>query len=210
MALAPRPFIIKILGGLTITGASGLLTSAVQTEVITPNLSRLGHFTVTPSASATTAGTVLHATVQAYDTNNAPITDSSFDGTPVTLTSSGLAQFDANGDATYGDNIKSLANGTFTINVRDLKAEIVTLTAGLGTNTATSTGVNVSAGAFARLQLLLPGETAAPGTVSGRTNTPGAAIAETPLPSRFVQLIIIGTASQRMTWCILPKAAMPT
>jgi len=166
-------------GSPTITGASGLLTSAVQTEVITPNLSRLGHFTVTPSASATTAGTVFYATVQAYDTNNAPITDSSFDGTPVTLTSSGLAQFDANGDATYGDNIKSLANGTFTINVRDLKAEIVTLTAGLGTNTATSTGVNVSAGAFARLQLLLPGETAAPGTVSGRTNTPGAAIAGT-------------------------------
>jgi hypothetical protein len=115
---------------------------------------------------------VFTATVQAYDTNNVAITDGTFDGAPVTTTGSGLAQFDSNGDATYGDNIKALVNGAITINVRDLKTENITITAGLGANTATSASVSITAGAFARLQLLLPGETAAPGTVTGRTGTP--------------------------------------
>ena len=39
-------------------------------------------------------------------------------------------------------------------------------------NTSPSTTIN--AGAFAKLQLLMPGETAAPGTASGKTGTPSA------------------------------------
>ena len=166
-------------GSPTLTGANGLLTPAVQSEVVTPDLSRLGHFTVTPSLSSTTAGTVFTATVQAYDTNNVAVTDSSFDGAPVTMSSSGLAQFDANGDATYGDNFKGLVNGAFTINVRDTRVETVTLTAGLATNIATSTSISISAGSFARLEVLLPGETAAPGTATGRTGSPSVQTAGT-------------------------------
>src|SRR6266481_166865 len=46
-------------------------------------------------------------------------------------------------------------------------------------NTSPSTTIN--AGTFAKLQLLLPGETAAPGTASGKTGTPVAQTAGSPL-----------------------------
>jgi len=40
-----------------------------------------------------------------------------------------LKQFDSDGDGTFGDNTKTLASGTFTINTKDNVAEGVTLTA---------------------------------------------------------------------------------
>src|SRR5207244_324328 len=43
----------------------------------------------------------------------------------------------------------------------------------------TSSNVMVSSGAFAKLQLLVPGETAAPGTANGKTGTPLAQTAGT-------------------------------
>jgi Bacterial Ig domain len=52
-----------------------------------------------------------------------------------------------------------------------------TTRAGIGTNT--SSAVTVAPGAYARLQVLMPGEIAAPGTVSGKTGTPTARIAGT-------------------------------
>src|SRR5207247_4166960 len=54
-------------------------------------------------------------------------------------------------------------------------AETTTLTASDGTNPGvTSSSFIVSAGEFTKLQLLVPGETAAPGTVTGKTGTPSA------------------------------------
>ena len=38
----------------------------------------------------------------------------------------------------------------------------------------TSPATTINAGAFAKLQILLPGETAAPGTATGKTGTPSA------------------------------------
>src|SRR6266851_2028853 len=46
---------------------------------------------------------------------------------------------------------------------------------------AISSNVAVSAGAFAKLQLLVPGESAAPGTASGKTGTPVAQIASSAI-----------------------------
>src|SRR5262249_44484662 len=44
-----------------------------------------------------------------------------------------------------------------------------------GTKTAnTSSSIAVSAGAFTKLQLLVPGETASPGSATGKTGTPSA------------------------------------
>src|SRR5439155_5778378 len=40
-------------------------------------------------------------------------------------------------------------------------------------------GVTVNVGAFAKLQLLVPGETAAPGSTSGKTGTPDGQISGT-------------------------------
>ena len=138
----------------------------------------IDHFVVTPSLASATAGQVFSATVQAYSPTG-PITDPSADGLAVTLTSSGAARFDANGDGVFGDASKLLTNGTFTINVTDLKAESITLTASLGTNTGTSASVSIAAGAVAQLQLLLPGETATPGVAPGKTGTPTARTAGT-------------------------------
>ena len=51
-----------------------------------------------------------------------------------------------------------------------------------GSKTANaSPGITVSAGTFTRLQLLTPGETAAPGTVNGKTGSPSAQAAGTAL-----------------------------
>ena len=49
-----------------------------------------------------------------------------------------------------------------------------------GSVTQTSAAFNVSATAFAKLQLLVPGETAAPGTATGKTGTPVAQAARQP------------------------------
>src|SRR5262249_49244215 len=59
-------------------------------------------------------------------------------------------------------------------------AHIITATDAAGTLTAsTSPSVLVNAGPFAKLQLLVPGETAAPGTTNGKTGTPTAQTAST-------------------------------
>src|SRR6185436_2373388 len=44
----------------------------------------------------------------------------------------------------------------------------------------TSPAITATAGAFAKLQILLPGETAAPGTATGKTGTPTVQTANTP------------------------------
>src|SRR5207247_5283605 len=49
-----------------------------------------------------------------------------------------------------------------------------------GLSGATSGNIVVSPAAFAKLQLLMPGETAAPGSASGKTGTPTAYTAGTP------------------------------
>ncbi|HTB84178.1 MAG TPA: Ig-like domain repeat protein [Candidatus Sulfotelmatobacter sp.] len=169
----------SIAGSPTITGASGLLTPATQVEIVNPPAGLLDHFSVIPSTASASAGAIFTATVQAYDSNNVAIVDSSLDGQIVTLSSSGLAQFDANGDGTYGDNLKMLTNGVLTINVRDLKAESVTITAALGTPSGTSSAVTIIPDAAAQLQILLPGETATPGVAPGLTGSPPAATAGT-------------------------------
>ncbi|TSD64060.1 T9SS type A sorting domain-containing protein [Inquilinus sp. KBS0705] len=61
--------------------------------------------------------------------------------------------------------------GTKTITAKDITT--ISITAN------TSPNVTVSAGAFVKLQILLPGETAAPGTATGKTGTPNAQSAGT-------------------------------
>src|SRR6266436_678533 len=72
----------------------------------------------------------------------------------------------------------ALVNGTRTFSVTLKTAGSATVTASDvtdNTKTAnTSSSVSVNPGAFAKVQLLVPGETAAPGTASGKTGTPGA------------------------------------
>src|SRR5207249_936128 len=72
----------------------------------------------------------------------------------------------------------ALVNGTKTFSVTLKTAGSATVTASAvtdNTKTAnTSSSVTVNPAAFAKRQLLVPGETAAPGTASGKTGTPSA------------------------------------
>ena len=70
----------------------------------------------------------------------------------------------------------ALTGGTrsFTLTLKTTGSQTVTATdLSDGTKApATSSATMVNAGAFAKLQLLVPGETAAPGTTTGKTGTP--------------------------------------
>ena len=57
----------------------------------------------------------------------------------------------------------------------------ITATKTAGSETGTSNAFTVNAGAFTKLQILVPGETAAPGTASGRTGLPDYVAAGTPI-----------------------------
>src|SRR5262249_55955520 len=73
------------------------------------------------------------------------------------------------GTANFSVTLKTA--GTSTITASDLDD---------GSKTAsTSPAVTVNAGAFAKLQVLAPGETAAPGSATGKTGTPNAQTAGT-------------------------------
>ena len=75
------------------------------------------------------------------------------------------------GTRTYTNGVQFSASGTQTITVTDISPGTLT--------SDTSPSITVTAGAFSKLQLLLPGETAAPGTPSGKTGTPDAQTAGT-------------------------------
>src|SRR5439155_1631715 len=70
----------------------------------------------------------------------------------------------------------ALASGTRTFSLTNKTAGSWTLTANDITDASktafTSPAITVNAGAFAKLQLLVPGETAAPGSATGKTGTP--------------------------------------
>ncbi|MDW8308300.1 MAG: hypothetical protein RMK20_02895, partial [Verrucomicrobiales bacterium] len=74
-----------------------------------------------------TAGTPFTLTVTLQDALNQTIVSDS--NTVVTLTSTGNAKFDSNGDGIFGDNTKALSGGTLSITVRDNVAETVHLMA---------------------------------------------------------------------------------
>ncbi len=126
----------------------------------------------TGSPSAQTAGTSFNVTVNAVDANWNPVN---------TITdTAGITSSDAN--AALPANA-ALVAGTKTFAVTAKTAGTATFTStditdgSKTTNTSPSTTIN--AGAFAKLQLLMPGETAAPGTGTGKTGAPSAQTAGT-------------------------------
>src|SRR5207253_941236 len=68
-----------------------------------------------------------------------------------------------NGAHTFTNGVTLKAAGTQSITATD------TVT---GTILGTESGITVNAGTFTKLQLLVPGETAAPGSATGKTGTP--------------------------------------
>ena len=126
----------------------------------------------TGTPTGRTAAAAFSVTVNAVDANWNRVSSV---GDTVRITSS-----DAN--ATLPANA-ALVAGTQTFTVTLLTAGSRTVTATDvtdGTKTAnTSPATTVTAGAFTKLQILLPGETAAAGTATGKTGTPSAQTAGT-------------------------------
>jgi hypothetical protein len=128
-------------------------------EVLAPGTSAGRSGTPTPQI----AGAVTACKVYATDANWNPV--ASTDAVAIT-SSDANALLPANaslsgGIATFNLTFKTA--GSQTVTATDVSASP------LAANTSSSTAVN--SGTFARLQLLLPGETAAPGTIGGKTGT---------------------------------------
>ena len=103
----------------------------------------IDHYVVSASAPQS-AGTPFLTTVTAEDILN--ITANRSD-TVVTMTSdTGNAQFDSDGNGTFDDNTKMVANGTFTISTKDNVIESVTITATDANSKTGSTIVTVNLG----------------------------------------------------------------
>src|SRR5439155_27413 len=132
--------------------------------------------TGTPSSQA--AGTPFNVTVNAVDANwNVvnTISDtigltSSDNGRVITVArGTGTGTLQGTLTATTVNGIATFANLSYNL------AETITLNfTATGLTNVVSGNVVVSAGPFAKLQLLAPGESAAPGTTTGKTGTPSA------------------------------------
>src|SRR5207245_2509875 len=128
----------------------------------------------TSAPTAQTAGTALvnSLRVNAVDANwnvvatAAPnVTITSSDGNAAIADDNGAIA----GSMTLALGTRALSSFTF----KTAGTRTITATDAAGTLTAnTSANVTVNVGAFAKLQLLVPGETAAPGTATGKTGTP--------------------------------------
>ena len=128
--------------------------------------------TGTPSAEA--AGTAFNVIVNAVDANWNVVN---------TVTDTiDISSTDANA-ALPADAALAAGTKTFSVTLKTEGSATVTATdTADGTKTAnTSPSTTVNAGALAKLQLLMPGETAAPGTGTGKTGTPNAETAGTSL-----------------------------
>jgi fibronectin-binding autotransporter adhesin len=123
-----------------VSSASGLGASGLS---LTVNPTAIDSYTVTAASPQGTAAPFA-TTVTAKDLFGNTVT--SDNSTVVTLTSStGNAQFDSDGNGTYGDNTKTLASGAFNITTKDDVTETVTLTAtSSGGKTGTSSTITIA------------------------------------------------------------------
>ncbi len=128
----------------------------------------------TGSPSAQTAGGAFNATVYAVGLDGCPVTTSD----TVAITSS-----DANAVLPASASLGGGSSKTFSVTLRTASTAGWTITARDVTNPAKSAGTSaavvVNAAAYAKLQVLVPGETAAPGTSAGKTGTPSTQTAGT-------------------------------
>ncbi len=125
----------------------------------------------TGTPNGQTAGTGFSVTVNAVDAN----------WNPVSATDTVALSTSDTGATPPAPAALAAGTGTFTLALATAGSATVTVTDQTdGTKTPdTSPAASVTAGAFAKLQLLLPGETAAPGTASGKTGTPSSQAAGT-------------------------------
>src|SRR5439155_10490581 len=119
-------------------------------------------------------------TVQRQDAYNNPNTSDATISVDLSSDSSGTYAFRDVADTTTITNL-TIASGASSASFKynDPKAGTPTITAASSGLTSGTQLETVTAGAFVKLQLLVPGETAAPGTATGKTGTATARTAGT-------------------------------
>ncbi|HEY7824597.1 MAG TPA: hypothetical protein VIG24_17275, partial [Acidimicrobiia bacterium] len=148
----------SLVDGKTGTSASFAVTAGAATQ-----------YGVTLSSSTPTAGGNVTVTAQLQDANGNAVATAGKTVTWSTTATGGsfapaTSTTDASGIATVDYTVSQVAGVTGTITATD----DTTPTSLTGTSASFST----QAGAATKLQVLLPGETAAPGSVTGKTGTP--------------------------------------
>src|SRR5260221_675923 len=118
----------------------------------------------TGSPTARTAGSSFTVTVNAVDANWNLVSSADTVGITSSDTNATLPANAALVAGTKNFSVTAKTAGGGTVTATDITD------GSMSANTSPSTTIN--AGAFAKLQLLLPGETAAPGTASGKTGSP--------------------------------------
>jgi hypothetical protein len=160
--------LVKAAGGVSITATNATASGTSQPSAsFTVTAGALHHFAVLTTADGAVgnqvAGSPFAVKITAQDVNNNTVT--SFANT-VTLTAANSVISSGTPTANFVAGVLASQNVTLT-----LAANTVSLTATNGVVGKSAT-FNVTAGAATQLQLLLPGEIAAPATVSGKTGTP--------------------------------------
>src|SRR5439155_11099599 len=179
-------------GAPTITAAASGLTNATQLETVNAGAFvklqlLLPGETAAPgtatgktgSATARTSGVAFNVTVNAVDANWNVVTSVS-DIVGLTSTDT-IATVPANASLSSGGKIFSVTLntvGSATLTTSDISDSNKT--------SSTSPSLTVGAGAATKLQVLLPGETAAPGTPTGKTGTPLAQVAGTAIANGII------------------------
>lgn len=130
-------------------------------------------YAVTSTNSSEAVGAIFNVTITAQDGSNNTVTADTNVITMSSPTSGSLMEFDWNADGVFGDNSGTLTSGVRTIQARNKKAQTADIVASAGpVTTPIPLSITTTLGAFSKLQILAPGETAAPGTGTGKTGTP--------------------------------------
>ena len=163
---------LKTAGSTTTVMASDI-TDGTKTADTSPSITvsagTLHHFAIA-TIGPQTAGTAFNITITAQDEHNNTVPG--FTSTVNLSTTAGTITPTVSG---------TFLAGTFTQSVTVTQAGPgKEISVSDGSHNGTSNTFDVSAGGFAKLQLLVPGETAAPGTTSGKTGTPSPQAAGTP------------------------------
>ena len=139
-------FNVPATPGATTISASGLPGTAGPVINFVAGNQLIDHYDVSATTPQTST-VAFNTTVTAQDILNLTVADDS--STVVTMSSSSPnVQFDSNGDTTFGDNTKTLTNGTFTISTKDDLAEVFTITAtDANTKTGTSGTITITGNA---------------------------------------------------------------
>jgi hypothetical protein len=172
----------QTIGTVTIaygTGAAATAAVATYTGSVTPSAATGGTFTANNYDITYATGNIIvgkaNLTITANDVNKTYGATLTGGAGSTAFTSSALQNSETIGSVTiaYGSGAASnAAVGTYSNTVTPSAATGGTFNTNNYNISYAAGDITVNPGAFAKLQILLPGETAAPGTGSGKTGTP--------------------------------------